>query len=157
MDHLIDFIVQNNVQEFTERMTSIDVHALNDRLLRRACFYGRTNIVQLLLDRGANVHAARNDALHCAALKGYVDIVKLLLLHGANMHDNNDYVLKYACLRGRTPVVKLLLDNRIHRCKTMNANHNLLGCAATNGHVEVVELLLEYGAVPNHNFKACCV
>lgn len=59
-----------------------------------AISHGRTNMVEFLLDAGADVNAHDNDgstALMCACEHGHNDIVKVLLSHpatDANLTDN---------------------------------------------------------------------
>src|SRR3989344_3541997 len=79
-------------QELLEAKVEVNVNALeggnNFTPLHWAAFRGNENIVQLLLDRGANVDAVSlrgHTALMMAAQWGNVDIVKLLLDRGANV------------------------------------------------------------------------
>ncbi|MCC6346630.1 MAG: ankyrin repeat domain-containing protein [Nitrospirales bacterium] len=61
--------------------------------LMRACRHGHTDIVGLLLEKGAGVNrqdAFGDTALTYAACNGYMDIVKLLLEHDANVEIRNN-------------------------------------------------------------------
>ena len=62
-----------------------NVHAQDDRALRRAAEYGHKSIVELLLRAGANVHARDDYALRWAAEYGHKEVVELLLKAGAIM------------------------------------------------------------------------
>ena len=67
--------------------------------LYAAAFCGKTQIVQMLLEAGADVHAATNKGqtpLFAAAQKGHAEIVKSLLQAGADVHRATD--------DGRTPL-----------------------------------------------------
>ena len=95
-----------------------DVHAWHDRALSYAAAEaGRTDIVELLLDRGADVHAWHDRALRWAAKYGHTDTVKLLLDRGADIHANNDWALRWAAGSGHTDTVELLLNRGAHRQK----------------------------------------
>ena len=54
------------------------------------------DIVQLLLERGANVHANNDYALRWASRRGYINVVRILVLHGANIHADDDYAIRLA-------------------------------------------------------------
>ncbi|VDM03575.1 unnamed protein product [Schistocephalus solidus] len=66
-----------------------------------ASYHGHRELVEILLDMGANVHATdRNDwtSLHWAAQRGHVDVVCALLKGGANRrakdaHGNMPYMV----------------------------------------------------------------
>lgn len=67
--------------------------------LNTAAVYGRTVVVKLLLDNGADVSLANadgNTALHIAAYFAYTDLVQLLLRNGATVDVKNK--------RGETPL-----------------------------------------------------
>lgn len=65
-----------------------------------------------------DVRTNRDNALIIASAIGYADIVQLLLDTGADVHIRNDYPLRLATHEGHTAVVKLLLENGadIHAC-----------------------------------------
>ena len=68
-----------------------------------ACDMGCVEVVQLLLERGANVNTVmggKNTALHVAGRCGYVSICKILLEAGANTHALNDF--------NRTPLEEII-------------------------------------------------
>ena len=79
---------------------------------------GHKDVVQLLLDRGADPNKAdkgRWTPLHEAALRGHKDVVQLLLARGADPHrttlDSQDTPLRFAQIRGHKNVVKILRDH----------------------------------------------
>lgn len=87
------------------------------RPLTAAADFGRTDIVRLLLERGADPtwpdldESSRGAALHAAAKAGFLPIVQLLLEHGA---DPNGFVNAggNAVYAAKTPEIrKLLIDH----------------------------------------------
>ena len=65
-----------------------------EEVLRAACKYGQTPIVELLLDEGVETDVpgwAKNTGLHYAAQHGRRDTVELLLSRGASIHLKNDF------------------------------------------------------------------
>lgn len=113
---------------------------------------GHRNVVEFLLNHGANVNGAdglEQTPLHIAADHGSDDVAKLLVDRGADI-DARDFLdvtpLRYAALRGHQTVVALL----IARGATVNAQSKFgktaLHLAATAGHKEAVALLLAHGA-----------
>ena len=81
----------NLAKRLIEKGTGIDVNARDQTfgtLLYVACEKGYTDIVQLLLDKGANVNQPANQydwtPLMIASQKGNDEIVKILLAAGAN-------------------------------------------------------------------------
>ena len=90
--------------------------------LHDAAAFGRTRIVELLLDKGADVNV-RNEGgetpLHYAARHGHTKVVEILLEHGANVSEKGT------------------------GCGTP------LQWAAGNGQIKTAQLLLAAGADPN--------
>ena len=77
-----------------EIVSWVDKYGVNDKdsykqtLLFIAADTGRTDVVKMLLDRGASVNAVSATLLtplHVAAGKGYFDIAKMLLDKGASL------------------------------------------------------------------------
>uniref|UniRef100_A0A8C4W1P6 Poly [ADP-ribose] polymerase n=1 Tax=Gopherus evgoodei TaxID=1825980 RepID=A0A8C4W1P6_9SAUR len=85
--------------------------------LHFAAGFGRKEVVEYLLQSGANVHA-RDDGglipLHNACSFGHAEVVSLLLHHGAdpNARDNWNYTpLHEAAIKGKTDVCIVLLQH----------------------------------------------
>jgi thiol-disulfide isomerase/thioredoxin len=110
---------------------------------------GHTEIVKLLLEKGADVNAVGGKVLIGAANGGHTEIVKLLLERGADVNAAGGTALMTAAAMGRTEVVKLLLE----KDADVNAKSNIFGTslymASQQGHTEIVKLLLEKGADVN--------
>ena len=123
-----------------------NVHANDDRALRRASFLGNAAVVELLLAAGANVHAKDDEPLKNASAAGHVRIVEKLLAAGADVHANDDMALRRASAQGYVRTVEQLLaaGAKVHAC-----NDDALLLASDAGHVHVVEQLLSHGALVN--------
>ncbi|KAF7984821.1 hypothetical protein HWV62_11848 [Athelia sp. TMB] len=107
-------------------------------------------IVNMLLDRGAdpNAHAGSNIPLVSAAGFGsLIEIVTLLLDRGADINAQGDDgpALQQASGNGRLDVVALLLD-RGADVKVRGVHSTALQRASGDGHLEIVTLLLDRGA-----------
>ncbi|XP_067858576.1 poly [ADP-ribose] polymerase tankyrase-2 isoform X4 [Heptranchias perlo] len=94
--------------------------------LHFAAGFGRKDVVEFLLQSGANVHA-RDDGglipLHNACSFGHAEVVNLLLFHGAdsNARDNWNYTpLHEAAIKGKIDVCIVLLQHGAdpHICNT---------------------------------------
>jgi ankyrin repeat protein len=121
-----------------------------------------TEVVKLLLDKGANINQQDNNgktALHIAAQYGETKVVELLLDRNANIdqQDNNGKTaLHIAAECGETEVVKLLLDRNANIDQPDNNGKTALHIAAECGETEVVKLLLDRNAnidQPDNNGK----
>ena len=130
--------------EVVERLIQegADVHACEDVALRWASEYGHTEIVKLLLEHGADVHAQEDEALKLASEYGHTEIVKLLLEYGADVHVYEDYALRWASREGHLEVVKFLLE---YGADVHASKNEALRLASEYGHTEVVKLLEEWG------------
>jgi len=102
---------------------------------------GHADVVELLLDAGADVHAWDDYALRLAAQHDHADVVELLLDAGANVHAKDDYALRWAAERGHIDVVAVLLDAGANVHAAYNAAPRW---AADQGHADVVALLKDW-------------
>ena len=122
---------------------------------------GHTDIVKLLLDRGADIDAVYrdgNNALTLAATNGHANTVKLLLDRGADI----DHVSKYGKTvlietarfwprsDGNTDTVKLLLDRGADINAVDTSGNTALIFAAEYAPIDTVKLLLKMGANIDH-------
>jgi len=112
---------------------------------------GYTEIVKLLLDKGADVNVKEIPdgitALMWASQGGYTEIFKLLLEKGADVNakrKDDRTVLWIASWYGHIDIVKLLVDNGVD----VNVNSDgidALWWALRGGRVEIAKLLLNKG------------
>jgi len=120
----------------------------------------RTELIELLLGRGANVSEACDAGetpLYIACSKGLESVVKKMLEYGAKVNEKSDkkLALNIACRNEHESVVQLLLTN--------GANPNLKGAcddsdevssfyiACSKGLESIAKKMLEYGAEVNGN------
>ncbi|XP_071086848.1 scaffold protein ILK-like isoform X2 [Haliotis cracherodii] len=86
-------------------------------LLHWAAREGRTNIVDMLIQRGARINATNmgdDTALHLAAGHGHRDVVVMLLHNKANINAINEHgntPLHYACFWGFDQIAEDLVNN----------------------------------------------
>uniref|UniRef100_A0A3Q3LMU7 Poly [ADP-ribose] polymerase n=1 Tax=Mastacembelus armatus TaxID=205130 RepID=A0A3Q3LMU7_9TELE len=100
-----------------ENVNSRDTAGRKSTPLHFAAGFGRKNVVDFLLQNGANVYA-RDDggliSLHNACSFGHAEVVRLLLHHGAdaNARDNWNYTpLHEAAIKGKIDVCIVLLQH----------------------------------------------
>lgn len=127
-----------------------------DEMLSLACRQGKQDIVELLLESGANVNhrnKAGNTPLLEACSQGHVSIARLLLDRNADIdaptETTYDSALTWACTLGNEEIVQLLLERNAcveHRTKD---GCTALMFAALAGHAKVAKLLLDHNAQIN--------
>lgn len=125
--------------------------------IHAAAEHGRTEVVALLLDRGAQVNVARGFVRYtplraAIANKPQVEVVKLLLSRWADPNAPSDHFthLGGVAFLGDVEVARLLLDAKADVNSQRNAQkRTALMWAAARGHAAVAKLLLERGADPS--------
>lgn len=103
---------ENNIPVIVNLLLDLGVpdnRYTNNDWLRCACVIGSTQLVQRLLDSGADIHYRNDICLRLAVYKNHKEVVELLLDRGANVHANNDDALRTARMFNRTEMIKLLL------------------------------------------------
>ena len=162
-NRLIGAAAKSGDLELTKKVLSvveIDSDDDLDLALVEASHAGSTDIVSLLLDKGADVNAQDADgytALSIASRNGHTEVVKLLLDKGAdvNVQDaDGDTALIWASRNGHTEVVKLLLDKGADINAKDKYGDTALILASRKGHTEIVKVLLNAGADINAKYNA---
>ena len=116
------------------------------QLLDEASRNGDTKLVKELLDKA---NKGGYTALQLASMRGHTEVVKLLLDRGASVDEkgeDGDTALMRASYGGHTEVVKLLLDRGASVDEKDTDGNTALMLASQNSHTEVVKLLLDRGA-----------
>ena len=117
---------------------------------------GHAEIVQLLLDNGADVNASdadRSTPLICASSSGNGKVVELLLKNGAYVDSPAKYwttALIMASSKGHANIVELLLKNGANVNASDRHENTALILASFKGYENTVELLLKKGADVHH-------
>jgi ankyrin repeat protein len=120
--------------------------------LHAASINGHQEIVQLLLNEGANIDASGErygTALQAASYVGFQEIVQLLLNEGANIDASGGRygtALQAASLKGKKEIVKLLLNEGANIDASGERYGTALQAASYVGFQEIVQLLLNEGA-----------
>jgi ankyrin repeat protein len=129
--------------------------------LHQAAECGHTEVVQILLEKGANADTRDTDGyspLYSAARNGFEQIAKMLLVHKAdpdiiNTTGTNRRPLHLVAHNGHTAVCKLLLDYKATLEPLDHTNCSPLFFAAQEGHSEIVEIMLAEGANPDNAWE----
>ncbi|XHF97076.1 hypothetical protein AWENTII_000679 [Aspergillus wentii] len=131
--------------------------AVTPKALHSAAKAGNLQIVEILLDHGADINAfnistSEETALFIAAKRGHEEVVNILLGHGAKVNTVNMFsqsALYSASLNWKQKVVAILLEHGA-ATEPEDPSHGIaLQAAAETGHLRIVEILLVHGANPN--------
>ena len=130
---------------FTKKglLESIEKGLIPDNAISWAAENGHTELVELLVSKGADITENRNYPLELASRNGHTEIVKLLIDSGARTYDSEldeGYCLRLAANEGHVEIIKLLLDAGAN---PVADNYHALYLALTKRNNEIVELLLD--------------
>ena len=121
--------------------------------LYEAAWNGHKNVVQILIDKGADPNKANQwgqTPVNLAALAGHKDVIKLLLDKGADPNEasrSGTTPLHHASVKGHKYVVQLLLGQGAEPNRITKYNQETpLHFAAEFGKLDVVKMLLDGGA-----------
>lgn len=125
-----------------------------------AAYWGHFEIMQLLIERGADLESRNrysgDTALITATRAGYHDIACLLLDKKADLDAINrhgDTALIAAVARGHVATAKALIDAGCDLNKKNRNGSTALMLAAEHGHLDLVRMLLTAGADQNKRDK----
>jgi hypothetical protein len=120
-------------------------------VLSKAAKEASANIVQMLLNTGADPNEIGGKPLRKAAERGRQDVVRQLLDAGAEVDDDDAMgvvsPLRKAADNGHKDVVEQLLEAGDKGVHTMGSD--ILADVARTGHKDVVRLLLDAGVKPD--------
>ncbi|TNK94292.1 hypothetical protein OUY_02210 [Wolbachia endosymbiont of Leptopilina clavipes] len=151
---LIEEVDQGNIQavkNFIEQGGNIE--AKNDdgwTLLHRSAWKGRTEIVEFLVDQGANINARTTSdskkPIHVAAKEGYQEIVDFFL--GKRMRvddaDNDKWTpLHYAAAYNHLELSEFLLGQHANIEAKNKNNKTPLDLAREKSHTKIVSFLMQ--------------
>ncbi len=110
------------------------------KALVEAATYNRKEIMEILLDDGADFRFDTETPLITAILKSSLEVIELLLDRGANLHVDNDFPLRMAQLGGKIDSMKLL----IQRGANIRVYEDcLIVTACEVGNLEILKVLIE--------------
>ncbi len=157
--------VANNNKKALEALIGAGFNNVNIKLhnnssaLLLATAQGHIELVELLLDKGADVNAKDKDGLTSLMVSisnGSIEIVQLLLARGADVNlidDEGTTALIRAAQKGNSKIVQLLLDNNANVNAQNNKGTTAL-IAAAHQKKGIVKLLLGYKADVNTTDKS---
>lgn len=128
-----------------------EIHPNGYGLLHIAVYDGSINVVELLLDEGADVNLLnhRNEsALHLAAERDFQDIAKILLQHGADINRRSftgNTVLHGAVNARNTSLFNFLLDNGADVRATNVKGNSVLEEVVRVKSIDMLEMIFKPG------------
>lgn len=120
----------------------IDVNIKEGYPLILACTFDYFDIVEFLLENGADPNAQDGDALCNSSRNGHLESIKLLIKYNIDLKQYGEDALIGAAFYGHTNIVRFLLEKG---CTVQNLDEVLI-TAALNKELDLVVLLLKNGA-----------
>ncbi|KAL1929972.1 hypothetical protein VTP01DRAFT_1126 [Rhizomucor pusillus] len=144
--HLRRACLHGHVELVELLLPGADVSMFNDAALQNAAHKGHWQIVDRLLEAGANPQANRNAPLKYAISNNNLSSVISLLRAGADPRCQQDWPLRHACRNDAAEIVRILLA---HHADPDALNGMPLREALRAGNYDIARQLLEHGADPN--------
>lgn len=140
------FALPKNLEDNDDLVALNSRDSMSNTVLQWAAKCGHKQMVQLLIDWGADVNAEKGwygTALQAASEGGHDQTVQLLLNRGAKI---NADALRVASQEGHEQVVQILLDRGADVNGVACGIWTALGAASQWGHDQIVKMLLDRGA-----------
>ena len=144
-----------------DKRPSVNIQIDQSGALVAAAHSGNIDLVQFLLDQGANVNArglSHDYALLAATAHGHIDITRILIDRGAAINARDFFghsALRAAIGNGNADIVRLLLDKGVNINPKARYIHNPLWTAIAFNRIEILRMLLDEGfdvnACPRYN------
>uniref|UniRef100_A0AAF5PWA4 K Homology domain-containing protein n=1 Tax=Wuchereria bancrofti TaxID=6293 RepID=A0AAF5PWA4_WUCBA len=148
---VVSLLVQHGFQVLPCNQNDLKVGL--ESALTLAAYKGHYDVVQYLLEKGANKHKEElHTALMEASMDGHYEVAKLLLDNDAPVNlasDSFESPLTLAACGGHPDLVRLLLERGAIVEEVNDEGYTPLMEASREGHLEVVRLLIKFGAKVN--------
>ncbi|MCP9266184.1 Ankyrin repeat domain-containing protein 17 [Dirofilaria immitis] len=148
---VVSLLVQHGFQVLPCNQNDLKVGL--ESALTLAAYKGHYDVVQYLLERGANKYKEElHTALMEASMDGHYEVAKLLLDNGAPVNlasDSFESPLTLTACGGHPDLVRLLLERGAIVEEVNDEGYTPLMEASREGHLEVVRLLIKFGAKVN--------
>ena len=155
-DTVLDAASRAERAEVRELQAALGALMLDSGLVEPLLFIavkkGNKDVVQLLVEKGANLNRVSYDGetpLSIAAKEGQAEMVRVLVENGANVNQANDCdetPLWIAAGNGHLEVVRVLVEKKAEVEQADERGWTPLFIAAAKDHLEVVRLLEDNGA-----------
>ena len=160
LSHLLQLVCSNerrDIDAFLDGLTSpFDIDACNDKgdsALLVACRRGDLDIIQTLIQRGANIHhtnAKGSTPLIASSMKGHLNVCQLLVSLGVDVDhctNSDDSALSLAIWKNHTAVCTFLIQVGADIHHIDQFGDSALIDAAKHGNVTVMSALLARGTL----------
>jgi len=153
VDQVLDILEKN-----PDLLNSKDTDALTP--LNRAAYKGQTEIVKLLLERGADASIGDNEnsqPIHNAAVAGHMDVLEILLESGVDIDArdaNGNTALIFSLIYSQSETTDWLIDKGADLEISNNDNVNPLIYASLRGRLDVLKKITAGGADLNQQAQS---
>lgn len=156
---IFNSVQEGNIEKVKAAITQDknSIHRLDkdqDTPLHYAAQLGHEQIAELLISNRASLNAQNYlgyTPLHWAASKGHLKVVKMLIAHGADVHlktkRGRTPLFLVAMNNGNASLARLLLDADADVNTQENSGATPLSYAPFRGFSELIDVLLDYGAI----------
>lgn len=117
---------------------------------------GHLHIVKYFVSTRINFHGDGNSALWWACRSGHLEIVQYLVLIGANVLRDKGTCLSAAAHSGNLDLVKFLIENGADSLLDLHNFANAAFFATREGHLDILNYLIELGCNFEHCFAEAC-